>query len=67
MEHQQATNLISKALRDIAQAEAVTGEALTTDSTAIFAAIAQAKLLAVIASMLVDIKDNYIHQVHPGL
>lgn len=67
MNYREASNLINEALRDIETGEGLVGEALTQDSAALCAAIAQAKLLAVIASTLVEIKDNYLHQVHPGL
>lgn len=58
MKYEVAQKLIEEAARDIDQAEATVGQALATDNAAVWAAIAQAKLLAVIASVLTEMKET---------
>ena len=63
MNYLEALNIISAAARDIDQAQALAGETTTQQAAAIYAAIAQAKLLAVIASALIEMKEAAISQV----
>lgn len=63
MNYREATRLISEALEEIKEAEALTGETMPQQAAAIYPAIAQAKLLAVIASALTEMKEAAISQV----
>lgn len=60
MKYDEAQQRIEDATRDIERAENYIGETRTFDTAALMAAIAQAKLLAVIASALTEIKEAYI-------
>lgn len=63
MNYREARNLIDEALRDIEQAQVLTGETMPQQAAAIYPAIAQAKLLAVIASALIEIKETQLSQI----
>lgn len=62
MNYREATALISEATDDIKRAEAAILDAHAADNTANFAAIAQAKLLAVIASALTEMKEVSVNR-----
>lgn len=60
MIYEQAIDKIKEALNDIETGERVFSEALPKDTDSLHhAAIAQAKLLAVIASVLTEMKEAY--------
>ena len=62
MNYHEALKIISAAAIDIDQAQVLIGETMPQQAAAIYAAIAQAKLLVVIASALIEMKEAAISQ-----
>lgn len=64
MNYEDMIELISEAQRDIEEAEVRIGEARPEETAALFTAIAQAKLLAVIAKALTEMKEVSVSTVY---
>ncbi len=60
MNYEQEIDWINEALRDIHAAEGTVGDARTEETALLYASIAQAKLLAIIARTLLELKENYV-------